>query len=68
MKFEIVCPDGRVRHMPYSNEDDAEFDADVAVEQCQFYPRQNVLEQKHGPCPGGAHTVRETSTSKATEA
>lgn len=52
--WEIVCPDGGVRHMPYTNEEDAAFDADLCTEEgCQLYP--DTL----GGCPGGEHFVRE---------
>lgn len=58
--FELVCPDGYVRHFSYANRSDAESDAKVASEgSCQFYKRLSRLELAYGPCPGGAHWVRE---------
>jgi hypothetical protein len=57
--FEVVCPDGRVRHYPYHNEDDAICDAEVFAEQkCSIYPEPSPLEKRHPPCPEGKHTVR----------
>lgn len=57
--FEIVCPDGRVRHFPYMHEGDAEADAKHATEKnCRFYDKKSSLEEQHGDCPGGVHSVR----------
>jgi len=57
--FEIVCPDGLVRHFPYQHEGDATSDAAVAeTKRCQFYPKPNRLEEAFGACPGGRHLVR----------
>ena len=56
--WEIVCPDGRVRHYPYINFGDAECDAEVCERRCQMYPKRGSLERKHGACPGGKHEVR----------
>ena len=62
--FEIVCPDGKVRHYPYLHEGDAEADARHAGERrCQFYAEPNHLEKLHGSCPGGAHRVRKKGSS-----
>ena len=59
MGWEIVCPDGKIRHYPYTNFDDAEFDAKLAAKgRCRFYLEPNELEVTHGPCPGGPHGVR----------
>jgi hypothetical protein len=60
MHFEIVCPDGHVRHFPYTNFGDAEFDAGLIDKsgRCRFYATPNELEAKLPVCPGGAHTVR----------
>lgn len=65
--WEIVCPDGRVRHLPYINLGDAESDA-TSIDRktsvkgaelaCRMYPNPGSLERKHGPCPGGKHEVR----------
>lgn len=60
--WEIVCPDGKVRHYPYINFEDAEFDAKTAASgKCQFYPTPGALEVQHGPCPGGPHGLRPTA-------
>lgn len=57
--WEIVCPDGKARHYPYTNFDDAESDARLAERKwCQFYKYPGALEREHGPCPGGKHEVR----------
>lgn len=57
--FEVVCPDGRVRHYPYHNEGDAQCDAEVFTERkCQLYPEPSPLELEQTPCPEGVHTVR----------
>ena len=46
--WEVVCPDGTVRHFPYHNYGDADCDADC------FSNRLVVCVG----CPGGVHTVR----------
>lgn len=57
--WEIVCPDGRVRHLPYANKGDADCDAEVCDERgCQLYPEPTDLERRLPPCEGKAHTVR----------
>lgn len=57
--FEIVCPDGFVRHFSYANEGDAGSDAKFASESsCQFHKQPSRLELAFGPCPGGTHLVR----------
>lgn len=58
--WEIVCPDGIVRHNPYHNFDDAEFDAASYTERkCRgAWPKPSRLEMKNPPCPEGSHTVR----------
>lgn len=57
--FEIVCPDGFVRHFSYTNREDAESDAKFASESsCQFQKQQSRLELAFGSCGGGVHTVR----------
>lgn len=61
--FEIVCPDGFVRHFSYSHRGDAESDAKVATaSSCQFFKSPNRLELAFGTCPGGVHSVRERGT------
>jgi len=61
--FEIVCPDGFVRHFPYLNEQDAQSDARIASEsRCQFFERVNRLEEALGACRGGLHSVRKRET------
>ena len=55
--WEIVCPDGRVRHLPYRNRGDADVDAELCEERhCQIY--DGPLDVGAGPCPGGPHRVR----------
>lgn len=62
--FEIVCPDGLVRHFAYLHREDAEADAKLASERsCRFYPTRSSLEERHGDCPGGEHSVRDRSTA-----
>ena len=57
--FELVCPDGLVRHFPYVNQLDAESDARFAQHRgCRFYDTPSRLEREAGPCPGGEHAVR----------
>lgn len=58
--WEVVCPDGRVRHYPYHNQDDAQCDADgYSEEGCQgHYRHPNPLQLQNPPCPEGPHTVR----------
>lgn len=57
--FEIVCPDGLVRHFAYMNQGDAEADAKLASDKsCRFYETKSSLEELHGDCPGGQHSVR----------
>jgi hypothetical protein len=57
--WQIVCPDGRVRHYPYRNRDDALADAHVCDHRgCQFYAEQNELETGAPPCTGAPHRVQ----------
>lgn len=57
--YEIVCPDGRVRHYPYTNEDDARADARIYTrKRCRLYPEPSPLELAQPPCTGGEHAVR----------
>lgn len=62
--FEIVCPDGFVRHYPYADEGDAQSDARHASERsCQFYDKPSRLEEAFGKCRGGTHRVRKREIS-----
>lgn len=58
--YEVVCPDGRVRHYPYHNKGDADCDCGLMNEQqkCSFYPKPGRLERSQPPCPLGEHFVR----------
>lgn len=49
----IVCPDEVVRHPPYVNCDDAQFDAGLCEQKCNFYPN----DPPNG-CPRGQHSIR----------
>jgi hypothetical protein len=60
--WEVICPDGRVRHWPYVGRADAETDGHVfSAGACRSHRRAVALEASQPPCPGGAHTVRPTS-------
>jgi len=53
-EWEIICPDGRVRHLPYGNFDDATHDAAYCTErrscgEAVFYAAGMP------PCPQGQH-------------
>jgi hypothetical protein len=54
--FEIVCPDGKTRHLPYANLDDAMFDARLCDTECAFPGAFDG--HGNGECPGGLHVVR----------
>lgn len=56
--YEIVCPDGKVRHFPYTNQGDAVVDARVADNRCQFYPTPNEMERALPRCRAPGHWVR----------
>jgi hypothetical protein len=63
--WEVVCPDGRVRHLPYHNLGDARSHARFASRPdwfakrgCRLAPNPGRLEQSQPPCSGGEHTVR----------
>jgi hypothetical protein len=63
--WEVVCPDGRVRHFPYHNLGDAKSharhasDADwFAKRGCRLAPKPSRLERSQPACCGGRHTVR----------
>ena len=52
--YEIVCPDGRVRHYPYHNEGDAKCDAGVCDERgCSPYS-DDPLSGGHRPARAGS--------------
>lgn len=57
--YEIVCPDGRVRHYPYHNEGDAESDARTYTrkQHCRVEP-DDPRGWGDPPCPQGEHTTR----------
>lgn len=61
--WEVVCPDGKVRHFPYHNYGDATCDAEVySSKGCRGNSlRPSVLQRREGPCPEGIHTVRPNS-------
>ena len=65
--YEIVCPDGRVRHFPFHNEGDAKSDAEHYSRErdCQAGLR-SPAEWSKPPCPQGEHTVREIVFSHGT--
>ena len=63
--WEVVCPDGDVRHYPYHNRGDAEAHADRASDPswfarrgCRLAPKPAPLEASRPPCPGGRHEAR----------
>lgn len=57
--YEVVCPDGRVRHYPFHNRGDAESTARLAGKRrCRLWPDPSPLELSQPPCPEGEHTVR----------
>lgn len=63
--WEVVCPDGRVRHLPYHNLGDAQSHARFASRSdwfakrgCRLAPKPGQLERSQPPCSGGAHAVR----------
>jgi len=58
--FEIVCPDGKTRHLPYANLDDAMFDARLCDTECKFpgaFDGHGKRRHGFGACPGGLHVV-----------
>lgn len=56
--WEIVCPDGRVRHYPFHNFGDAEAMAlRFSERRCQLFKEPSPLELRHPPCPEGKHEV-----------
>ena len=70
--WEVVCPDGRVRHLPYHNLGDARSHARFASRPdwfakrgCRLASRPGELERAQPPCPGGEHSVRAVVVSHA---
>jgi hypothetical protein len=60
--WEVICPDGRVRHWPYLSRTDAEADGRIfTAGGCRAHRKAAALEATQPPCPGGAHTVCPTS-------
>ena len=56
--WEVVCPDGGVRHFPYADKNDAEYDATLCAEEgCQIFPESQWLEPRRPPCSGGRHRI-----------
>lgn len=57
--WEVVCPDGCVRHFPYHNLGDAECDAEVFAEgRCELGLESRSSEANRSACPQGRHAVR----------
>jgi hypothetical protein len=56
--WEIVCPDGRVRHYPFHNFDDAEDAAEHCAKRCDPFRVPSELMASQPPCPHGPHAVR----------
>lgn len=61
--WEVVCPDGLVRHLLYINRGDALCDAEVYSEEgCRGRStRRNFLQWQQAPFPEGKHRVRRCS-------
>lgn len=57
MKWQIVCPDGHVRHHAYVNKGDALFDAKIFDQRCRRFAVPNEFEYGLPPCEGKPHTV-----------
>lgn len=56
--WQIVCPDGHVRHFPYHNRGDAECDASLVENRgCEDAVSGYRQGEPLPPCPGGRHTV-----------
>lgn len=73
--WEIVCPDGRLRHYPYHNRGDAEADARAlsdpkrfAARGCRLGPGSSARERSQPPCPGGLHVVRPVAQGRHADA
>ena len=59
--WEVVCPDGHVRHFPYHNHGDARCDAEVYSERHDVCRDAFILDRPTPlqRCRGGRHVVRE---------
>lgn len=57
MRYQVICPDGHVRHYPYLNREDAAFDCKVFDRCCQRFKEPNALERELPPCNGKPHSV-----------
>lgn len=55
--FEVVCPDGHVRHFPYTNKGDALCDAVHYTERGCAHWKKGVRALDPS-CPQGVHTIR----------
>lgn len=60
--WEVMCPDGLSRHLPYHNRGDAESHARFASDPkwfakrgCRLAPKPGRRERLAPPCPGGEH-------------
>lgn len=64
ISYEVVCPDGRIRTNPYTNQSDANAHAERVssnppyVGSCRIAPKPGALERALPPCPGGPHHIR----------
>ncbi len=57
--WEVICPDGRVRHYPYLSREQAEAEAWRFDHACRSTgSRPTALETSQPPCPGGHHVAR----------
>ena len=57
--WEVICPDGRVRHYPYLSREHAEAEAGRLDHACgNTRARPTALETSQPPCPGGRHVAR----------
>ncbi len=60
--WEVICPDGCVRHWPYVDRDGAETEARIfSAGACGSYRKATALETNLPRCPGGSHSVRPTA-------
>ncbi len=57
--WQIVCPDGHVRHAPYHDEAEARGDAAVfTATGCRLFGSASSARDNLPPCGGGMHEVR----------
>lgn len=54
----VVCPDGYVRHFPYSIRENADADARVFDRRCRRFAQPNELEARLPPCERAPHAVK----------